>query len=154
MPRTIAATETADTRTASLREKFAALEREARRAWRQAAFDLAAGKPGPRPEEILRLAGILEIADPAAALDADVDAVREAEPIERAIEVCRRTRDEILVPWGGDVAALEAAVAEAEAKLATLRESLKEYRDGCSIGFWQNNLLHHHRAHPRLWGAA
>lgn len=54
--------------------------------WRRWAGEIAAGKPGPKPVELLQVATVLELIPAGEALEADADAVRFDRRLRDAID--------------------------------------------------------------------
>lgn len=139
------ATDTRDT----LADKFACLRDEALRAWRQAAATLAADGPSPRPEEVLRLGGVLNITDPAQALEGDAEALRQMARIEGRITRTLAANAEMVKPWGGDRDRLLADINATEQRLKDMRRALLIGFDGASDWYGPRERLK--RSNPRMF---
>jgi hypothetical protein len=140
--------EYADASPATLRDKFAALEAEALRSWRQYAADLAAGSRAPNPEEVLRIGAILRIDNPAAALGADAAAIAEDRRLADRIERDRREAAILLQPWGGEVARLRDEIADLKARASALEQKARAASGGCP---WDGPRARLQRENPRVF---
>ena len=141
-----AVVETAD---ANLKQKFAALQREAVRSWREAATELANDGRSPRPEEVLRLGAILNIANPGETLEADAQAVRDMAKIEARIQRALRENAAMVEPWGGDRDRLLADINATEQRLKDMRRALLIGFDGASDWYGPRERLK--RSNPRMF---
>lgn len=148
-PATIAVIEQADASPATLKSKFTALEAEAARAWRQAAADVAAGGRAPAPEEVLRMAAILQIANPAEALERDAQALREMERIEARIQRAIRESAAMVAPWDGDRDRLLAEIEATEQRVKEMRRALLVGFSGGSDWYGPRERLK--RSNPRMF---
>lgn len=119
--------------------------------WRRWAADIATGGSPPDMREMLAAAQALGIDDPAAALHDDSEAIAEVRRATENLKLCQRTTDELLEPWGGSLAKLEAAVAAAKREVERLTEILGRAADGCSRSYWVDTAHHARLKHPRIW---
>ena len=103
--------------------------RETRDRWRGWAAAIADGGDWPSPRDILESGVILGLAEPAAALEADVDALRTLSQVEKNIVAIEAAGVEALAPWGG-LAGLEAAIVQAKAEATRLEELHRSWADG------------------------
>jgi hypothetical protein len=141
--------ETASANPTSLREKFRAIEAESLRAWRQLAADMAAGGRAPNPEEVLRLATILGIDDPARALEQDAQVLREDEGYQRRNDRERAWAAEKLQPWNGDRARLLAELRDTEARVAELKQTI--IQTSTPGTYWGSIQYRNRIKNPRLF---
>jgi hypothetical protein len=119
--------------------------------WRTWAIAVANGESAPDGRDLLAAAAALEIEHPAAALQADADAILEVRTAEDCIEKCRRATDDLLDPWGGSLDKLASAIADAKREVERLTEIHGNAAGGCSRSFWVD-LSHRLRVgHPRVW---
>lgn len=95
-----------------------------RQNWRRWAHDLATGKSEPSAAEIIEAAAHLRFEDPGERLEADAEVIRAVHTAERTIAACQKAREEQLVPWGGDIEKLRAAVEATKAEHTRLAEIL------------------------------
>jgi hypothetical protein len=145
----IAVIEQADASPATLKSKFAALEAEAMRSWRQYAADMAADGRSPQPEEVLRVGAILRIANPPTALEADAQALREMRRIEDRIARDTREAAAVVEPWAGDRARLLADIESTEQRVKDMKRALLIGFSGGSDWFKPREQLR--RENPRVF---
>ena len=103
----------------SIAEKISQLEREAARSWRGWAADLAAGRPSPGPRDVLDAAALLQIDEPAGALEGDAAALLEAARLDAEAVAVEAEFTAVLKPYGGRPG-LERKIAAARATLSEL----------------------------------
>jgi hypothetical protein len=144
----LAVTEYADASPATLRDKFAALEAEALRSWRQYAADLAAGSRAPNPEEVLRIGAILRINNPASALEADAGAIAEDRRLADRVDRQRRESAALLEPWGGEVSRLRDEIADLKKRAAELEQKARSAASGC---YWEGPRSRLRLQNPRIF---
>jgi len=119
--------------------------------WRTWAIAVANGESAPDGRDLLAAAAALEIEHPAAALQADADAILETRVAAANVELCKATTDKLLAPWDESLDKLAAAIADAKREVERLTEIHGNAADGCSRSFWVN-MLHRARVnHPRIW---
>jgi hypothetical protein len=111
------------------KKAHARMIRETRDRWRGWAAAIADGGDWPAPRDILESGVILGLAEPAAALEADVDALRTLSQVEKNIVAIEAAGVEALAPWGG-LAGLEAAIVQAKAEATRLEELHRSWADG------------------------
>ncbi len=141
--------EQADASPATLKSKFAALEAEAMRSWRQYAADMAGDGRSPQPEEVLRVGAILQIPNPATALEADAKALRDMRRVEDRIARSKRDAAAIVEPWGGDRARLMADIEGTEQRLKDMKRALLIGFNGGADWFGPRERLK--RDNPRVF---
>lgn len=100
---------------------FAAAEATARSRWAAWAATLADGGDPPLPLELLEAGALLRVDHPAAALEADADAIREVRQLEAWADAGRIHTEQLLAPYGGERGVQE-RIAELKAELAKLEE--------------------------------
>ena len=137
----------------SLRNLNRDMLRQAAADWRRWAIDIADGKGAPDARELLAAAAALDIEDAAEALQADADAILEVRTAENNIELCRRTTDNLLDPWGGSLDKLAAAVIAAQAEVDRLKALHGQAEAGCSRSFWVDMSHRLRVGHPRVWAS-
>jgi hypothetical protein len=124
--------------------------RDARARWVGWAAAIAGGGDWPSPREILEAGAVLGIAEPGAALEADVDALRTLAQVEKNIVAIEAAGVEALAPWGG-LAGLEAAIVQAKAEATRLEELHRSWADGgpSLSQRWERDRIK--RSYPRLF---
>jgi hypothetical protein len=132
------------------KKAHARMIREARGRWRGWAAAIADGGDWPSPRDILESGVILGLAEPAAALEADADALRTLAQVEKNIVAIEAAGVEALAPWGG-LAGLEAAIVQAKAEATRLEELQRSWADGgpSLSQRWERDRIK--RSYPRLF---
>lgn len=118
--------------------------------WRRWAADLANGKPGPAPQEILDAAAVLAIRDPGVALEKDAQAYASIAAHERRAETIRERMQADIDAHGGREAIRD--------RIATLRDELRQLEaaisaaSGMILGGVLGEVTGMKNRHPRLFG--
>jgi hypothetical protein len=147
------ATTTKKTRN-TIRSQAAILRREiaatAAADWRRWAIDLAEGGAGPAAAELMTAGAALAIDDPAAAIEADAQAIVDARQYTINVAKSEAAVAEKIAAFGS-VDGISEALTKAKAEVARLEALLSEVADGCSAWYWRS-LLHQLRSrHARIW---
>jgi hypothetical protein len=146
------------TKTASPEQQLAKLKKamtaEAAATWQQWAVAVADDSGSfPAVAELLAAARELGVDDPVAALRGDAEAIVQARLATAILEACERGMAEALLPHGGSVQALEAKIAQAQARVDELKAVHLQWADG-GPRFGPSQDLHRLRiGHPRVWPA-
>ena len=117
--------------------------------WRGWVRSAVSGGGYPKADDLLRVAALLEIADPGVAFDADVEAVKELATYEAAVETCKAAQADLLAPWGGRREKLAAAVEDAKHKYEGLSMTLRKIDEGGSVGFFECAIHNLRRSNRR-----
>lgn len=132
----------------------AAARRAALERWAGWAEDMAAGQPMPPIADVLATGAALEIPAALEALAADAGALVKARTLEERIRGRMAWRDELLAPFGGSFAGLEAELEAKRREVKDLERRHSSLRWDSRLASLKNQLKEAQLAAPRVFPPA
>jgi hypothetical protein len=135
----------------SLRDIGHDIRTEAAADWKRWAVELANGEGAPDGRDLVAAAAALKIIDPANELQAAADAILEVRVMARGLADCERHMVEILLPFGGSLDKLLAALDRAQAEVDRLKDIAYTVGNQGNRSFYTSTIHQARLRHPHVW---